>query len=74
VSRFSLFSVAIPLYYALPIWAFFAIVGVSSSMVDANALSAKHGGLAFASMFFGFLSLQGIENRRSSLTPWTPDP
>jgi len=48
--------VAIPLYYALPIWAFFAIVGVSALIADANALSPKHGGLAFNSLFFGFVS------------------
>jgi hypothetical protein len=49
--------ITIPLYYALPIWAFFAIVGVSALITDANALSPKHGGLAFASLFFGFVSL-----------------
>lgn len=49
--------VAIPLYYALPIWAFFAIVSVSALITDANALSPKHGGLAFNSLFFGFVSV-----------------
>jgi hypothetical protein len=49
--------VAIPVYYALPIWTFFAIVGVSALMTDATALSPKHGGLAFASLFFGFVSV-----------------
>ena len=48
--------IAIPLFYALPIWVFLAVVGVSASMADAGALSAKQGGLAFASLFFGFVS------------------
>jgi hypothetical protein len=48
---------AIPLYYALPIWAFFATIGVSTLIADANALSPKHGGLAFSSLYFGFVSM-----------------
>ena len=48
--------ISIPLYYAMPIWAFLATVCVLASIFDAKAWLPKHGGLAFTSLFFGFVS------------------